>query len=107
MTQRRICICQAIEPLEAMIASGEKITWLTHGDGTPATTQEICAAIVEAKAKGYDVLPPCDNINEAGHCKGHPIGLPEIKISAAECIEYRHKLVRFDVLHEKDFEAVI
>ncbi len=107
MTQRRICICQAIEPLEEMIASGEKIAWLTHEDGTQATIQEICAAIVEAKAKGYDVLPPCNNVDETGHCKGHPIGMPVIKVSAAKTIEYGNKLVRFDVLHEEDFEAVI
>jgi hypothetical protein len=90
-----------------MIARDETITWLTHDDGTPATTQEICAAIVDAKAKGYDVLPPCDNINEKGHCKGHPIGLPEIKVSGAAQIEYGHKLTRFDVLHEEDFEEVL
>ena len=73
MTQKRYCICQSIAGLERLIAKGEDINWLMLEDGTPATTQEICAAIVEAKAKGYTVLPPCDNVNETGHCMGHDV----------------------------------
>ena len=56
-----------------MIAKGEDIDWLTCDDGTPATMQEICAAIVDAKAKGYVVLPPCDNVKSTGHCAGHDV----------------------------------
>lgn len=70
--RKRYCICQSIVGLERLIASGKK-TWLTHEDGTPATMQEICAAIVAAKAKGYTVLPPCDNVKSTGHCAGHEI----------------------------------
>jgi len=69
----RYCICQGIAGLERLIARGEEITWLINSDGDQATMQEICAAIVEAKAKGYDVLPPCDNITATGHCAGHDI----------------------------------
>lgn len=56
-----------------MIAKGDEITWLMHDDDTPATMQEIRAAIVEAKAKGYTVLPPCDNVTSTGHCAGHDV----------------------------------
>jgi hypothetical protein len=63
----------SITGLERLIARGVEITWLTHDDGTPVTTQEICAAIVEAKAKGYTVLPPCDNVTSTGQCAGHPV----------------------------------
>lgn len=70
---KRYCIAQSIAGLERMIAKGETIDWLTQDDGTPATMQEICAAIVEAKAKGYTVLPPCDNVNETGHCRGYVV----------------------------------
>ena len=71
--QKRYCICQSIAGLERLIARGETITWLMHDDGRQATMQEICSSIVEAKAKGYTVLPPCDNVNERGLCQGHPV----------------------------------
>lgn len=70
---KRYCLCTSLAGLELLIARGDEITWLTHDDGTPATLQEICAAIVEAKAKGYTVLPPCDNVDDTGHCRGHEI----------------------------------
>jgi len=73
----RYCMCQSIAGLERLIARGEK-TWLMHEDGTPATMQEICAAIVEAKAKGYTVLPPCDNVTSTGHCAGHDVPDEEV-----------------------------
>ena len=80
MVQRRYCICQSIAGLERLIAKGEDINWLTHDDGTPATIQEICAAIAEAKAKGYTVLPPCDNVTSTGHCAGHDISDDEVDL---------------------------
>jgi hypothetical protein len=27
--------------------------------------------LAEAKDKGFDVLPPCDDHDDRGHCKGH------------------------------------
>jgi len=71
--QKRYCICQSIVGLERLIARGDEITWLTHDNGQQATMQEICSAIVEAKAKGYIVLPPCDNVTSTGHCAGHDV----------------------------------
>lgn len=70
---KRICICQSIEGLEQLMAKGKKITWLLNSNRTIATHKEIRKAIQEAKAKGYTVLPPCDNVDETGHCKGHDI----------------------------------
>ena len=66
-------MCQSIAGLERLVERGEEITWLTNTDGTKATMQDIRAAIVEAKSKGYTVLPPCDNIDDTGHCTGHPV----------------------------------
>jgi hypothetical protein len=40
-----------------------------------ATKKEIWENIYAALAKGYTVLPPCDNVDETGHCKGHYIKL--------------------------------
>jgi hypothetical protein len=71
--RRRFCICQSIAGLERLIAEGEEITWLSNSDGSLATMQEVCSAIVEAKAKGYTVLPPCDNVTSTGHCAGHDV----------------------------------
>jgi hypothetical protein len=70
--RKRFCICQSIAGLERLIARGDDIDWL-YVDDQQATMQEICAAIVEAKAKGYTVLPPCDNVTATGHCAGHDI----------------------------------
>jgi len=64
-------ICQSIAGLERLMKKGTKIEWLLNDDDKPATYDEIRAAIKEAKAKGYEVLPPCDNVNSTGHCQGH------------------------------------
>ena len=70
----RYCICQSIPALTRMIAKGIEIDWLFDGEThKQLTTQEICEVIVECKAKGYSVIPPCDNITSTGHCAGHPI----------------------------------
>ena len=39
-------------------------------DDRPATKAEILEVVIEAMAKGYEVLPPCDNVDEKGRCKG-------------------------------------
>ena len=64
-------ICQSIAGLERLMKQGKKIGWLLNDDGRPATYDEMRDAIEEAKAKGYTVLPPCDNVNATGHCQGH------------------------------------
>lgn len=63
-------ICQNLDALEAKLDKGVKITWLMKGDRV-ATESEIRDAIRRARAKGYEVLPPCDNVDAKGHCKGH------------------------------------
>ena len=78
MGQKRYCICQSIAGLEQLIENGEDPrAWLSIDD-RPATWCEIRAAIEDAKVKGYDVLPPCDNVNTTGHCMGHDIQDAEI-----------------------------
>lgn len=54
--------------LERYVLPGLKI------DGREPTLAEFRAACQEARAKGYEVLPPCDNVNEKGHCMGHAEG---------------------------------
>ena len=63
-------ICQSIAGLEEHMKNRRKIVWMTIDD-RPATYAELREAIKEAKAKGYDVIPPCNNVDERGHCKGH------------------------------------
>lgn len=41
-------------------------------DGRRPTVAEFRAACQEARAQGYEVLPPCDHVDERGFCKGHP-----------------------------------
>jgi len=66
-------VSQSIAGLERLIASGKSIDWLLNEDGSQASIEDIRAAIVDAKAKGYVVLPPCDNVKSTGHCAGHDI----------------------------------
>ena len=68
-------VCQSIAGLENLMKKGKIIDWLMIDD-RPATIWEIQEAIREAKAKGYEVLPPCDNVKSTGHCAGHE-GEPE------------------------------
>lgn len=35
---------------------------------TPAKLRKMCE---EARKQGLDAFPPCDNVDEKGHCKGH------------------------------------
>ena len=72
MKKRCYHVCQSIAGLERLMAKGEDIDWLTI-DGRPATYGEIREAIEEAKSKGYEVLPPCDNVKSTGHCAGHDV----------------------------------
>jgi len=71
--KRRYCICQSLKSLKELVAEGETIDWLINSNGQPANEQEINAAITDAEAKGYTVLPPCNNIKSTGHCAGHDI----------------------------------
>lgn len=56
------------------MVKGIEITWLMNEDGTQASRSEILQAIEDAEAKGYTVLPPCDNVTATGHCAGHVVG---------------------------------
>ena len=68
---KRYCMMQSLEGLKRMIEAGGDPREGLSVDGRPATWLEIKAAIEDAEAKGYDVLPTCDNVDERGHCRGH------------------------------------
>ena len=40
-------------------------------DGRSLPTEEALAAIRAKRQAGYDVWPPCDNVDSRGHCQGH------------------------------------
>jgi len=40
-------------------------------DGRRPTLREVQRAVVLALNKGFKVLPPCDNVDDNGMCKGH------------------------------------
>jgi len=81
LNQKRYHLCQSIAGLERLIEEDEPINWLLV-DGRIATNDEIEEAIKDAKAKGYEVLPPCDNVNSTGHCMGHDV--PPTRIASCE-----------------------
>lgn len=72
MTKTKFHVCQSIAGLENLMKNGRTIEWLMIDD-RPATVEELRKAIREAKARGYTVLPPCDNVTSTGHCAGHDI----------------------------------
>jgi len=43
-------------------------------DGRRPTLREVQRAVGLALNKGYEVIPPCDNVNERGLCRGHEDG---------------------------------
>ena len=49
------------------------MTVTENGKQRPATYKEVKEAVEDARKKGYTVLPPCDNVDERGHCLGHDI----------------------------------
>jgi hypothetical protein len=48
---------------------------MTH-EGKPVTVKQFRKACADARAKGLDVFPPCDNVDEKGNCRGHEEGAP-------------------------------
>jgi hypothetical protein len=57
--------------LNGAIKEWRLLTVTDNGTERPATLQEVSDAVEEAKMKGYEVLPPCDNVDDRGRCKGH------------------------------------
>jgi len=47
------------------------IPFVSREDGSHPTVAEFRKACAEARSKGLEVFPPCDNTDERGHCKGH------------------------------------
>ena len=39
--------------------------------GRTLKSEEVYAMAATYKARGYDVIPPCDNYDAKGFCKGH------------------------------------
>lgn len=68
-------IFHATFDLDAIIHRGEAAKMAGHvriaGAETWATEAELIAHASILKAKGYEVLPVCDNHDAAGQCRGH------------------------------------
>lgn len=80
----------SVDGLESRLNAGLE-TFITHDDGRPMTVYEQCQLIAEHRKLGHEVIPmgKCDNYDDRGHCKGHPIEQSDIKKKGS----YR-KLVR-------------
>lgn len=64
-------VCISLDAVKRALATGKwRDMHLMVGD-RPATEDEIAHDVVEAIDKGYEVLPPCDHVDEKGRCKGH------------------------------------
>jgi len=62
--------------LEGALNNWQFMTTTTStGRKRHSTLKEVQEAVEEARSKGYEVLPPCDNVDERGMCKGHDTDL--------------------------------
>ena len=60
--------------IDTAIQKPQKLIGLvTNDDGSPVSPIQLYNLAIEARAKGYRVLPVCDNIDERGYCQGHEI----------------------------------
>ena len=50
---------------------------LVYKGSAAETPKEIRFLCRLARSKGFEVFPPCDNVDEKGCCKGHPEGPEE------------------------------
>lgn len=58
------------EPLDPRLRAASRRPIKPSGKHpTPAHLRILCA---QARAKGLEVFPPCDNVDERGRCLGHP-----------------------------------
>ena len=74
-TQHHVCV--SLAHVNKMLSQDNhgSLCLQVEDDGVwrSATKSDVFSAAMEAAAKGYDVLPPCDNVDEKGHCKGHKV----------------------------------
>lgn len=67
---KRYHVCSTFE---GAIKHYKYMTVTENGTERPATLREVKKAVEEAKSKGYEVIPPCDNVDERGMCMGHEV----------------------------------
>ena len=64
--------CMAYNLRAAMeLSDADKVDFFVKDDGTKPTVAEVNRQIMLAYNQGFEVLPPCGNVNDLGHCKGH------------------------------------
>ena len=66
-------ICYNLQVVKNALAEDKHESLFLVVDGRPATKQEILDEVIEAMGNGYEVLPPCDNVDSKGHCAGHEV----------------------------------
>lgn len=63
----------SIEFLEGIIADDERqgrpLDYLNAIDGRAPTYEQAKAGLAALRAKGYEWVPCCDNVDETGKCK--------------------------------------
>lgn len=47
--------------------------WLQHTDGRSLAMDEVQQIVSECLDRGYEVVPPCDEIEPDGSCAGHAV----------------------------------
>lgn len=73
MTGKHFHVCMDLQALKKAVVEEKWESLYLMVDDRPATEQEIIDDIIEAMGKGYEVLPPCDNVDSKGHCLGHEV----------------------------------
>lgn len=73
MTRTQYHVCYNLEHVQKILLRDKHDSLFLTVDGRPATKAEIAEVVFEAISKGYEVLPPCDNVTETGRCAGHEV----------------------------------
>lgn len=74
---KHFCMSIGLDYLENQISQGYVPAYLSIRDRQP-TLEECKEAIAAARAKGYTVIPACDNVTATGHCAGHSEERPKV-----------------------------
>ena len=64
-------VCYNLDYVKRQVLKDHRRLYLTDERGEPATKEAILELVLHAMKQGYKVLPPCDNVDEEGRCKGH------------------------------------
>lgn len=69
---RRYCVGVNIDYL-LRLDDKELGRWITEPDGKPLDPAVARQRLEKLKSQGFELVPPCNVVDERGYCQGHEI----------------------------------